>query len=105
MVIWCDSDELDLASPLVPGCYRIMEAAIEQACCQGAPPTDAHPQVSIASLTLQQSRQVLGVLEEAFSAQMYHLQQVNSSSHPGTRQQTSTCVTTDCKRKDEKGWK
>lgn len=63
-----------------------MEAAIEQACCQGAPPTDALPQVSIASLTLQQSRQVLGVLEEAFSAQIYHLQQVNIPPHPGTGQ-------------------
>ncbi len=57
-----------------------MEAAIEQACCQGvsqaaAPP----PQTSISSLSLQQSRQVLGVLEEAFSAVMYHLQQVRGS--------------------------
>lgn len=65
-----------MTSPLVPGCYRIMEAAIEQACCQGAPPTDARPQASATSLTLQQGRQVLGVLEEAFSALMYHLQQV-----------------------------
>lgn len=73
-----------MTSALVPGCYRIMEAAIEQACCQGAPPTDAQPPVSISSLTLQQSRQVLGVLEEAFSAQMYHLQQVNASPPPVT---------------------
>ncbi|CAF92652.1 unnamed protein product [Tetraodon nigroviridis] len=59
------------------GCYRIMEAAVEQACCQGAPP----PQGSAPSLTLQQSRQVLGVLEEAFSAQIYHLQQVDPSGY------------------------
>lgn len=86
---------LDVSSPLVPGCYRIMEAAIEQACCQGAPPPDAQPQVSVASLTLQQSRQVLGVLEEAFSAQMYHLQQVKLSSRPGAGQKTRSPVRND----------
>lgn len=53
-----------------------MEAAIEQACSQGESQTNASPQSSISSLSMQQSRQVLGVLEEAFSAQMYHLQQV-----------------------------
>lgn len=84
-----------MTSALVPGCYRIMEAAIEQACCQGAPPTDAQPQVSISSLTLQQSRQVLGVLEEAFSAQMYHLQQVNVSPPPVTKQKPCTSVKND----------
>ncbi|XP_074543813.1 neurochondrin isoform X2 [Halichoeres trimaculatus] len=66
------------------GCYRIMEAAIEQACCMGVsqtpaptPPTSSTP----TFLTLQQSRQVLGVLEEAFSALMYHLQQVDPSRY------------------------
>ncbi|XP_068189151.1 neurochondrin [Antennarius striatus] len=59
------------------GCYRIMEAAIEQACCQGASP----PQSAVSSLSLQQSRQVLGVLEEAFSALMYHLKQVDPSRY------------------------
>lgn len=57
------------------GCYRIMEAAMEQACAAGdaAPPTDsAHN-----ALSLQQSRQVLCVLQEAFSAVIYHLQQVD----------------------------
>ncbi|XP_073339111.1 neurochondrin [Pagrus major] len=63
------------------GCYRIMEAAIEQACCQGVPQTTTPPQSSISSLSLQQSRQVLGVLEEAFSALMYHLQQVDPSRY------------------------
>ncbi|KAG8005362.1 Neurochondrin [Nibea albiflora] len=63
------------------GCYRIMEAAIEQACCQGVSQTSAPPQSSITSLSLQQSRQVLGVLEEAFSALMYHLQQVDPSRY------------------------
>lgn len=53
-----------------------MEAAIEQACSQGESQTGTSPQSSISSLSMQQSRQVLGVLEEAFSAQMYHLQQV-----------------------------
>lgn len=62
-----------------------MEAAIEQACCQAVPLTGAQPQGAIASLTLRQSRQVLGVLEEAFSALMYHLQQVNLGSHPATK--------------------
>ncbi|KAM8766413.1 neurochondrin [Acanthopagrus schlegelii] len=63
------------------GCYRIMEAAIEQACCQGVSQTTAPPQTSTSSLSLQQSRQVLGVLEEAFSALMYHLQQVDPSRY------------------------
>lgn len=65
------------------GCYRIMEAAIEQACCMGVSQTPASPPPSSTStfLTLQQSRQVLGVLEEAFSALMYHLQQVDPSRY------------------------
>lgn len=57
-----------------------MEAAIEQACCQGVSETTAPPQSSTSSLSLQQSRQVLGVLEEAFSALMYHLQQVRGKT-------------------------
>lgn len=73
-----------MASALIPGCYRIMEAAIEQACCQPVALTEAQAQASTPSLSLQQSRQVLGVLEEAFSAQMYHLQQVSFSSPPVT---------------------
>ncbi|XP_042362321.1 neurochondrin [Plectropomus leopardus] len=63
------------------GCYRIMEAAIEQACCLGVSQTTVPTQSSIPSLSLQQSRQVLGVLEEAFSALMYHLQQVDPSRY------------------------
>ncbi|KAK5607463.1 hypothetical protein CRENBAI_021211 [Crenichthys baileyi] len=59
------------------GCYRIMEAAMEQACTAGdaAPPHSS----SLNALSLQQSRQVLGVLQEAFSAIMFHLQQVDPS--------------------------
>lgn len=57
-------------------CYRIMEAAMEQACSQGAPSSPAPPQTAIAGLSLQQSRQVLGVLEEAFAAEIYYLRQV-----------------------------
>ncbi|XP_037549626.1 neurochondrin [Nematolebias whitei] len=62
------------------GCYRIMEAAVEQACTEGgaAPPSSASPQ---AALSLQQSRQVLRVLEEAFSAVVFYLQQVDPSRH------------------------
>ncbi|XP_077937311.1 neurochondrin isoform X2 [Gasterosteus aculeatus] len=63
------------------GCYRIMEAAIEQACCMGLSQTPEAPPSSIPSISLQQSRQVLGVLEEAFSALMYHLQQVEPSRY------------------------
>ncbi|XP_074469595.1 neurochondrin [Sebastes fasciatus] len=63
------------------GCYRIMEAAIEQACCLAVSPTAEPTQSSIPSISLQQSRQVLGVLEEAFSALMYHLQQVDPSRY------------------------
>ncbi|XP_040908655.1 neurochondrin [Toxotes jaculatrix] len=63
------------------GCYRVMEAAIEQACSPALSQTAAPTQGSISSLSLQQSRQVLGVLEEAFSAVMYHLQQVDSSRY------------------------
>ncbi|KAK9526589.1 hypothetical protein VZT92_015278 [Zoarces viviparus] len=63
------------------GCYRIMEAAIEQACCMELSQTTEPPQSSIPSISLQQSRQVLGVLEEAFAALMYHLQQVDPSRY------------------------
>lgn len=55
-----------------------MEAAIEQACCPEVSQTSTPPPSSTSSLSLQQSRQVLRVLEEAFSAQMYHLQQVRA---------------------------
>ncbi|XP_017294538.1 neurochondrin [Kryptolebias marmoratus] len=62
------------------GCYRIMEAAMEQACSEGdaAPPPLSSP---TAALSLQQSRQVLRVLEEAFSAVMFYLQQVDPSRY------------------------
>nr|XP_019959329.1 PREDICTED: neurochondrin [Paralichthys olivaceus] len=63
------------------GCYRIMEAAIEQACCPALTQTAAPTPSSISSLSLQQSQQVLGVLEEAFSAVIYHLQQVDPSRY------------------------
>lgn len=59
-------------------CYRIMEAAMEQACSQGAPSSPVPPQTAVSGLSLQQSRQVLGVLEEAFSAEIYYLKQVGS---------------------------
>ncbi|KAG7271383.1 hypothetical protein CRUP_019928 [Coryphaenoides rupestris] len=63
------------------GCYRIMEAAMEQACSQGVAQSDAPPQAAIAGISLQQSRQVLLVLQEAFSALIYHLQQVDPSRY------------------------
>uniref|UniRef100_A0A1A7WLX6 Neurochondrin n=1 Tax=Iconisemion striatum TaxID=60296 RepID=A0A1A7WLX6_9TELE len=66
----------DVSSELqhtLTGCYRIMEAAMEQACTGGATPLNS----SSPSLSLQQSRQVLGVLEEAFSAVVFYLQQVD----------------------------
>uniref|UniRef100_A0AAY4CMR1 Neurochondrin n=1 Tax=Denticeps clupeoides TaxID=299321 RepID=A0AAY4CMR1_9TELE len=53
-------------------CYRIMEAAMERACVQGV----------AVGLSLQQSGQVLGVLEEAFSAVVYYLQQVSRRDDP-----------------------
>ncbi|XP_031441637.1 neurochondrin isoform X2 [Clupea harengus] len=63
-------------------CYRIMEAAMEQACNQGPDDSTTQPQTSFAGLSLQQSKQVLGVLEEAFSAIIYYLQQrVDQSLH------------------------
>ncbi|KAK6323637.1 hypothetical protein J4Q44_G00059760 [Coregonus suidteri] len=64
-------------------CYRVMEAAMEQACSsQGVTQqSDAQPQTAITGLSLQQSRQVLRVLEEAFSAVIYHLQQVDLSRY------------------------
>uniref|UniRef100_A0A8C2KZ03 Neurochondrin n=1 Tax=Cyprinus carpio TaxID=7962 RepID=A0A8C2KZ03_CYPCA len=57
-------------------CYRIMEAAMEQACSQGAVSNPAQMQTAITGLSLQQSRQVLGALEEAFSAEIYYLKHV-----------------------------
>ncbi|XP_066529631.1 neurochondrin [Hoplias malabaricus] len=62
-------------------CYRIMEAAMEQACSQGANPSPDKPEAAITGLSLQQSRQVLGVMEEAFSAVLYYLQQAEQSSY------------------------
>ncbi|KAJ8334769.1 hypothetical protein SKAU_G00404080 [Synaphobranchus kaupii] len=64
---------------VLTACYRIMEAAMEQACSQGLVQDAAQPQTAIAGLNLQQTRQVLGVLEEAFSAVIYYLQQVGQS--------------------------
>ncbi|XP_056154605.1 neurochondrin [Lampris incognitus] len=63
------------------GCYRIMEAAMEQACIQGVTQSVAPPQSALSGLSLQQSRQVLRVLEEAFSAVIYYLQQVDKSRY------------------------
>ncbi|KAM9383736.1 neurochondrin [Pholidichthys leucotaenia] len=62
----------------ITGCYRIMEAAIEQACSEGVA---ASQQPSTSSLSLQQSTQVLRVLEEAFSAVIYFLKQVDPSRY------------------------
>ncbi len=53
-----------------------MEAAMEQACSQAALSNPAPVQTAITGLSLQQSRQVLGALEEAFSAEIYYLKQV-----------------------------
>lgn len=64
----------------VTACYRILESAMEQACNMGnSTDSPAQPEVTIAGLSLQQSRQVLGVLEEAFSAIIYYLQQVRTN--------------------------
>ncbi|XP_036371667.1 neurochondrin [Megalops cyprinoides] len=66
---------------VLTACYRIMEAAMEQACSQGLIRDAAQPQTAITGLSLQQSRQVLGILEEAFSAVIYYLQQVDQSHY------------------------
>ncbi|XP_067282027.1 neurochondrin-like [Pseudorasbora parva] len=74
----------EIAPPLqhtLTACYRIMEAAMEQACSQGVPSSPAPEQTAISGLSLQQSRQVLGVLEEAFSAEIYHLRQVEQTAY------------------------
>ncbi|XP_048850488.1 neurochondrin [Brienomyrus brachyistius] len=74
--------ELSLDQQNILGaCYRIMEAAMEQACCQEEGDELSEPRTAIAGLTLQQSKQVLGVLEEAFSAIIYYLQQVGAGRH------------------------
>uniref|UniRef100_A0A8C1SL04 Neurochondrin n=1 Tax=Cyprinus carpio TaxID=7962 RepID=A0A8C1SL04_CYPCA len=62
-------------------CYRIMEAAMEQACSQGAVSNPAQMQTAITGLSLQQSRQVLGALEEAFSAEIYYLKHLAQTSY------------------------
>ncbi|KAK3512124.1 hypothetical protein QTP70_031245 [Hemibagrus guttatus] len=66
---------------MLTACYRILESAMEQACSMGNSTDPAQPQAAIAGLSLQQSRQVLGVLEEAFSAIIYYLQQVDPSRY------------------------
>uniref|UniRef100_A0A8C9S8X7 Neurochondrin n=1 Tax=Scleropages formosus TaxID=113540 RepID=A0A8C9S8X7_SCLFO len=65
----------------VTACYRIMEAAMEQACRPEPEPNSAQQRAALTGLSLQQSRQVLGALEEAFSAVIYYLQQVDISRH------------------------
>lgn len=69
-------------------CYRIMEAAMEQACSPGTSVNSAQP--NSTSLSLQQSRQVLGVLQEAFSAIVYYLQQVSKTQPFIQKQLVST---------------
>uniref|UniRef100_A0A3Q0S8Z9 Neurochondrin n=1 Tax=Amphilophus citrinellus TaxID=61819 RepID=A0A3Q0S8Z9_AMPCI len=71
------------------GCYRIMEAAIEQACSPGVPQGVAPPQ---SALSLQQSRQILRVLEEAFSALIYYLQQVRKPNRLSFSIHNQPCV-------------
>lgn len=61
---------------MLTACYRILESAMEQACSLGNNTSPAQPETAITGLSLQQTRQVLGVLEEAFSAIIYYLQQV-----------------------------
>lgn len=56
-----------------------MEAAMEQACSAVDAPS---PAPSLPALSLQQSRQVLQVLQEAFSAVVFYLQQVKSKPLP-----------------------
>lgn len=63
------------------GCYRIMEAAMEQACCQAVVQSGAPPKPAISGLSLKQSQQVLRVLEEAFSAVIYHLQHADHTRY------------------------
>lgn len=53
-----------------------MEAALEQACNAEELQSSECPHRSPATLSKQQTSQVLRVLEEAFSAQIYYLQQV-----------------------------
>uniref|UniRef100_A0A3B4F082 Neurochondrin n=1 Tax=Pundamilia nyererei TaxID=303518 RepID=A0A3B4F082_9CICH len=50
----------------ITGCYRIMEAAIEQACSPGVPQAAAPSQSSIATLSLQQSRNMIIYLKRKF---------------------------------------
>lgn len=76
--MWCVNPTLSS-----PACYRIMEAALEQACSAAESHSTASPQQSVASLSVQQTRQVLGVLAEAFSAQIYYLQQVRGAEGGG----------------------
>ncbi|KAF7691136.1 neurochondrin [Silurus meridionalis] len=58
-------------------CYRILESAIEQACIV----ENTQLETAIAGLSVQQSKQVLGVLEEAYSAIIFYLQQVDPSRY------------------------
>lgn len=53
-----------------------MEAALEQACNAERLQSSECSQPSSATLSKQQTTQVVRVLEEAFAAQIYYLQQV-----------------------------
>ena len=56
---------------------------MEQACSQEVALSEAPPQPAITGISLQQSRQVLLVLQEAFAALIYHLQQVGGNCRHG----------------------
>ncbi|XDV35075.1 hypothetical protein PO909_005116 [Leuciscus waleckii] len=69
------------SSPAPPQGAPSSPAPSNPALSQGAAASPAPPLTAIAGLSLQQSRQVLGVLKEAFSAEIYYLKQVEESAY------------------------
>ncbi|XP_028317103.1 neurochondrin [Gouania willdenowi] len=63
------------------GCYRIMEAAIEEACRLNFSLVYGAPKVTIPALSEAQQKQILRVLQEAFAALMFYLGQVDTSCY------------------------
>lgn len=68
-----------------------MEAALEQACNAEELQSSECLQRSSATLSKQQTSQVLRVLEEAFSAQIYYLQQVRRGRGGGPSKLVTFC--------------
>ncbi|MBN3305865.1 NCDN protein, partial [Amia calva] len=71
----------EMQQHILTACYRILEAALEQACSLGLAKDSSQSGSPDTQISLQQGKQLVGVLQEAFSATIYYLQQVTPSRY------------------------